>query len=84
MPDSTDPKELEKSHESWESAQTEIVTGSDDSFAASWYLTESRVWPLLAHPVAGPFVLGLVFFVIVVATVVLSPSTESHFIYTDF
>ena len=28
--------------------------------------------------------LGIILFVIIVAIVVLSPTTESHFIYTDF
>lgn len=32
----------------------------------------------------GPVTLGIVLFLIVVAVVILSPSTESRFIYTDF
>ncbi len=55
-----------------------------ETFEAAWYLTSSRIWPLVRHPIAGPFMLGIVIAAIIVAAVVLSPSTESRFIYTDF
>jgi len=85
MPDSTDLKErIEHNDTSWESARTVIVAGTDDDMAASWYLTESRIWPFLTNRAYGPLVLGCVLFLIIVATVIFSPSTESHFIYTDF
>ena len=34
--------------------------------------------------IVGPIVLGFALFVLVVAMVVLAPSADSHFIYTDF
>jgi hypothetical protein len=82
---STDPSPtLEHSVESWADAKTLITIGTDDPFAASWYLTKSRIWPFVAHAGFGPIRLGFVLFVIIVLSVLLSPSTESHFIYTDF
>ena len=82
---STDPAPaLERSHEEWADAKTVITTGTDDPVAASWYLTKSRLWPLLSEPRYGPVKLGIVLFAIVLLSVLLSPSTESHFIYTDF
>lgn len=68
----------------WSESKTTITAGSDDPLAASWYLTTSRIWPLMNDSHFGPVVLGVVLFAIIVATVMLSPSTESHFIYTDF
>lgn len=68
----------------WEESATVLTSGSEDPFAAAWYLTTNRVWPLIAHPKRGPIVLGVVLFVLIVAMVILSPSTDSHFIYTDF
>lgn len=82
---STDPAPtLEHSVESWADAKTLITTGTDNPVAASWYLTTSRIWPFIADVRWGPAKLGLVLFVVIVLTVLLSPSTESHFIYTDF
>ncbi len=82
---STDPAPtLEHSAESWADAKTLITTGTDDPVAASWYLTKSRVWPFIADARFGPIKLGVVLFVIIVLSILLSPSTESHFIYTDF
>lgn len=82
---STDPAPvLERSSESWSESQTVITTGTDDPMAASWYLTHSRIWPFLSDPRTGPIRLGMVLFVIIVFAILLSPSTESHFIYTDF
>ncbi len=68
----------------WEDAQTLITQGTSDSYAAAWYLTTNRLWPLMRSARYGPYVLGLVLAAMVVAIVVLSPSAESHFIYTDF
>jgi len=68
----------------WETSQTVTDVGTADAISAAWYLTSSRIWPLVSSRIAGKIVFGIVLFVIVVATVVLSPSTESHFIYTDF
>lgn len=68
----------------WEDAKTDIGSGNDDVFAASWYLTSNRIWPLVRRQRYGPIALGIVLACIIVATVLLSPSTESHFIYTDF
>jgi hypothetical protein len=38
----------------------------------------------LGEHLANPFVLGLVAAVLVVAMILLGPSTDSRFIYTDF
>ncbi|MDE2482450.1 MAG: hypothetical protein KGN02_09705 [bacterium] len=85
MEQSTEPgPRLEHSDQSWSDAQTLITTGTEDPLAAAWYLTTSRIWPLMTNPRLGPIVLGIALFVIIVATVLFSPSTESHFIYTDF
>jgi|GEM_PF-4868693 len=75
---------LESSRESWAEAGTIITAGTSDPIAASWYLTKSRIWPFLADTRSGPFKLGVVLFLVIVLTVLLSPSIESHFIYTDF
>lgn len=69
---------------SWEDATTAITTGSDDPVAASWYLTRNRLWPWLNDIKWGPIKLGVILFLIVVMCILFSPSTESHFIYTDF
>lgn len=74
----------DSSHQGWEDARTRITAGTDDNYAASWYLTNNRIWPLIALPRKGPIVLGVILAMIIVATVLLSPSTDSHFIYTDF
>ncbi len=68
----------------WEDSSTTLSTGYQNAFEAAWYLTSSRIWPLVNSPRYGPFVLGAVLFAIVVSTVLLSPATDSHFIYTDF
>ncbi len=68
----------------WENSSTFITTGTSDSFEAAWYLTKSKIWPLVCHPIFGPFALGLVLFLLIGAMVVLSPAAQSHFIYTDF
>jgi len=88
MRDKQPPQESTERHiaagSEWENASTFITTGTSDSIAAAWFLTKSRVWPLVSHPTFGPFVLGFVLFVVVTAMVVLSPTAQSHFIYTDF
>ncbi|MBV8362956.1 MAG: hypothetical protein JO193_00160 [Candidatus Eremiobacteraeota bacterium] len=78
-------KELAKrSQGEWETSQTLTDVGAADAVSAAWYLTASRIWPLVSSPILGKIVFGIVLFIIIVASVVLSPSTESHFIYTDF
>jgi hypothetical protein len=68
----------------WEDSTTALTTSYQGAFEAAWYLTSSRIWPLVQSPRYGPFVLGAVLCAIVVAIVLLSPATDSHFIYTDF
>lgn len=68
----------------WEDGTTVITSGTNDVISASWYLTRSRIWPLVRSPRWGPVVLGVVLALIIIATVLLSPSADSHFIYTDF
>lgn len=77
-------RKAENPRESWESAATVITSGTDDAYAASWYLTRSRIWPLISIGPFGPLALGVVLFLLIVAMVLFSPSTDSHFIYTDF
>jgi hypothetical protein len=76
-----------ESHESakdWEDASTDLSSGTSDAFKAAWYLTTNRIWPLVRSPRSGPIVLGIVLAILVVASVLLSPTAESRFIYTDF
>jgi len=73
-----------RSQGDWETSQTVTDVGTADAVSAAWYLTSSRIWPLVSSRIAGKIVFGIVLFVVVVACVILSPSTESHFIYTDF
>ncbi|PZR56402.1 MAG: hypothetical protein DLM50_08355 [Candidatus Meridianibacter frigidus] len=68
----------------WEDSKTVITTGTVDPFEASWYLTTSRLWPIVHSPRSGPILLGILLALIVIASVLFSPSTESRFIYTDF
>ena len=68
----------------WEDAKTDLSVGSGDAFDAAWYLTTSRVWPLMRSSLSGPIILGVILALLVIACVVLSPSAESRFIYTDF
>jgi len=80
-----DSKEfMKRSQGDWETSQTVTDVGTADALSAAWYLTTSRIWPLVSSPVGGKIVFGIVLFLVIVASVVLSPSTESHFIYTDF
>ena len=73
-----------RSQGDWETSQTLTDVGAADALGAAWYLTTSRIWPLVSSPVFGKVMFGVVLFIIIVASVLLSPSTESHFIYTDF
>jgi hypothetical protein len=47
-------------------------------------LSHDPFFALLGRRLAKPVVLGIVLFVLVVALIVLGPSSESRFIYTDF
>jgi hypothetical protein len=69
----------------WEHAATIITQRNADRYAAAWVLTRAPFWRYAKRGgVTGPVILGVVLFVLVVAMVVLAPSAESHFIYTDF
>jgi hypothetical protein len=69
----------------WEDAATVITQRNADRYAAAWVLTRAPFWRYARRGgLVGPVILGIVLFVLVVAMVVLAPSTESHFIYTDF
>lgn len=68
----------------WEDTQTLITTGTENVYRASWYLAESRIVAVLGSWRSAPFALGIILALIVALAVVLSPSTDSHFIYTDF
>ena len=69
----------------WEDAQTVITQRNSDRYAAAWVLTRAPFWPLARRGgVVGPIVLGLALAVVIVAMIVLAPSADSHFIYTDF
>jgi hypothetical protein len=69
----------------WEDATTLITQHNNDRYAAAWVLTRAPFWPLAKRGgIAGPIVLGLALALIVLAMIVLAPSTDSHFIYTDF
>jgi hypothetical protein len=68
----------------WEDASTDITAGTSDAYRAAWYLTGNRLWPLMRSPKAGPIVLGVILAATIIVMVLLSPSAESHFIYTDF
>jgi hypothetical protein len=69
----------------WEDATTVITQRQSNRYAAAWVLTGAPFWRYARRGgLAGPIVLGLALFVLVVAMVVLAPSADSHFIYTDF
>jgi hypothetical protein len=57
------------------------VPGSRDVAAV---LRTDPLAALLGARLAHPVVLGCVLFALVVAAIVLGPSSESRFIYTDF
>lgn len=69
----------------WEDAKTVITQRTADRYAAAWVLTRAPFWPLACRGgIIGPIVLGFALFVVIVAMLILAPSAESHFIYTDF
>lgn len=68
----------------WEDSSTVITAGTTDVYHAAHYLTGNRLWPMMRSPRYGPIVLGVVLAAILIVMVLLSPSAESHFIYTDF
>jgi hypothetical protein len=69
----------------WEDSQTVITQRNSDRYAAAWVLTRAPFWPLARRGgIVGPIVLGLALAVVIVAMIVLAPSADSHFIYTDF
>jgi hypothetical protein len=69
----------------WEDSKTVITQHNSDRYAAAWVLTRAPFWFIASRGgLLGPIVLGLVFAFIVVAMIVLAPSADSHFIYTDF
>jgi hypothetical protein len=71
--------------EDWEDATTVITQRNADRYAAAWVLTRAPFWRLARRGgIVGPIVLGVALFLLVVAMVVLAPSADSHFIYTDF
>ena len=47
-------------------------------------LAHDPVYKILGRRLAHPVVLGIVLFLIVLVIIVIGPSTESRFIYTDF
>jgi len=58
---------------------------SDCEDATTRVLTGSPFWRYAKRGgIVGPIVLGFALFVLVVAMVLLAPSADSHFIYTDF
>jgi hypothetical protein len=69
----------------WEDATTVITQRNADRYAAAWVLTRAPFWRFARRGgLTGPIVLGVVLFALIVAMVVLAPSADSHFIYTDF
>ena len=69
----------------WEDAQTLITQRNSDRYAAAWVLTRAPFWPLAQRGgIVGPAILGLALALLVIAMIVLAPSADSHFIYTDF
>ena len=47
-------------------------------------LRSDPLYRIAGHRLASPLVLGVALFAIVLVMVLLGPSTESRFIYTDF
>jgi hypothetical protein len=69
----------------WEDAQTVITQRNADRYAAAWVLTNAPFWRIARRGgFLGPVVLGVALFAIIVGMIVLAPSADSHFIYTDF
>lgn len=65
-------------------ARLGVTAGAEDQCDAAWFLMREGPARLAQGRLAGPVILGLVIAILIVAMVVLSPSTDSHFIYTDF
>ncbi len=59
----------------------EIVPGAQD---VEDVLEHDAIFQFLGKRLADPVILGVVLFLIVVLVIVLGPSSESRFIYTDF
>ena len=70
--------------EGWAEARTDVRAGSEDPYEAAWFLTRSAWWPLVREPRTGALLLGVLLATLIVTTVLLSPSVDSRFIYTDF
>ena len=69
----------------WEDSKTVITQHNSDRYAAAWVLTRAPFWFIASRGgVFGPIVLGLALAAIIIAMIVLAPSADSHFIYTDF
>ena len=68
----------------WEDGATELSSGTADPLEAAWFLTRSRWWCITADPRFGPVFLGVLLAILICVTVLLSPSSDSRFIYTDF
>jgi hypothetical protein len=68
----------------WAETRTDLNSGTVDPYEAAWFLTQSRWWRVVGDPRSGPVVLGLLIAALIVAAVLLSPSVDSRFIYTDF
>jgi len=69
----------------WEESTTLITQRNGDRYAAAWFLTRSPFWRVAQRGrLRGPVMLGAVLFSVIVVMIVLAPSAESHFIYTDF
>jgi len=69
----------------WEDDTTIITQRNADRYAAAWVLTRAPFWWIARRGgVIGPVVLGVALFAIIVGMIVLAPSADSHFIYTDF
>ena len=80
----TDLNEHDLSTIDWEDATTRTEPIHHTDFEAAWFLTKSPLWRVARMPRFGPYALGVALFLLIVAMVLLSPSTDSHFIYTDF
>lgn len=62
-------------------SEHDLVPGSRD---VEDVLETDPLYRAAGRRLANPWVLGLVLFVVIVTMVILGPSTESRFIYTDF
>jgi hypothetical protein len=62
-------------------SEHDLVPGSRE---VADVLETDPLFRLLGRRLTSPWVLGVALFVVIVAMVILGPSTESRFIYTDF